>query len=69
MLKAYNAVDFDDLIAGAHLLLQRRPRSADALAQKNPLSAGGRISGHQHQPVRIGQTIGWTAQWPNGGGR
>ena len=52
MLKAYNAVDFDDLIMVPTLLFPRRPRSADAL-KKNPLSAGGRIPRHQHQPVQV----------------
>ena len=50
-LKAYNAVDFDDLILLPVELFRRASRGPGALAEPHPLSPGGRVSGHQRQPV------------------
>ena len=40
-LKAYNAVDFDDLILLPVQLFARQPRGVAEMASKDPLHAGG----------------------------
>ena len=52
-LRTANALDFDDLLLEAVRLLQTRRRHARSLEPASELRDGGRVSGHQSQPVRV----------------
>jgi ATP-dependent DNA helicase Rep len=67
-LRAFNAVDFDDLILLPVTLFQNNSASARTLAKPHSLPAGGRIPRHQHQSVFAGQAAGRPTQRPDRGG-
>ena len=57
-LKAYNAVDFDDLIMTPVLLFKQQPEILAKWQAPHSLPASRRISGHQPSPVRTGENTG-----------
>lgn len=50
-LRAYNAVDFDDLIVLPARILKRKPHRPPKMAKPHPLFVGGRIPRHKYRPV------------------
>ena len=64
-LRAYNAVDFDDLILIPACLFRDHPDILEKWQKPYPLSIGGRIPGHQPRPVPAGEIIGGHALRPN----
>ena len=68
-LKAYHAVDFDDLIGRAGRLVRRAPGRAVPLAIEAALPAHRRVAGHQRVPVPLAQAAGRRARGAHGGRR
>ena len=68
-LRKNNALDFDDLLLEAVAPAQGFARSARALPAPLPLSARGRVPGHQPPAVRADEAAGRRAQECLRGGR